>query len=156
MRVACTGHVTLRLVHHDVHLILALEPFSVETDVILDYIDFRAKFGDHDSIHGDHTGKNEVVGLPPGADSGIRDEFVETYLLLDRSRYGVVVRICCVVNLRLLREHQIDSFLVCLGEMEIVALSRFAVGRTVLLSEAAPVSRFSCEIPAVAAVRTVL
>ena len=63
MRVACSSDISLRLVHYDVNLVLALESFSVETDVVGVDIYLGSELGDYFAVNCHHSSKDEIVSL---------------------------------------------------------------------------------------------
>ena len=63
VRVAGAGDKALRLVHHDVDLLLALEPLAIEADIVVEDVDLRSKLGHNLSVDGHDTGLDEVVSL---------------------------------------------------------------------------------------------
>ena len=63
MRVACSGHIALRLVHHDIYLVLALESLTVETDVVGVDVHLCTELGHNLSVYRHYTCEDEVVSL---------------------------------------------------------------------------------------------
>jgi len=63
VRIACRSHETLRLVHDEVHLVLALESLSVEADVVLVDVYLGAKLSDNYSVDCYNSGLYEGIGL---------------------------------------------------------------------------------------------
>jgi len=79
MRIIERRHVTLRLVEHQVDLLLAAHRFVVETNLV-GGLHLRAEFGHDLAVHRHHAGQNEIVGLAPRADARLGDETVQTHL----------------------------------------------------------------------------
>ena len=63
VRVAGGGDIALRLVHHDVHLLLALEGLAVELDFVLEHVDLGSEFGHDLTVHGHHARLYHLVSL---------------------------------------------------------------------------------------------
>ena len=65
VRIGSRGHESLRLVHHDVDLLLTVKPLSVEADIVLGDVDFCSEFSDDVSVDCHTAREDEVVGLAP-------------------------------------------------------------------------------------------
>ena len=63
VRIAGSGDIALRLVHHQIHLFFSLEFLSVELNLILVDVNLGSKFGHHLSIDGNNPGLDESVSL---------------------------------------------------------------------------------------------
>ena len=142
MWVACSGNIALRLVHHDVYLVLALESFAVETDVVSVDVHLCSKLCHNLSVDCHYTCEDEVVGLSSRAYARVCDELVEANLLHDRSCHHVVVRILVSGKLRTSADHLVDATLILVAEIVEILLVEALLGseRSSLSAESFPVS----------------
>ena len=113
MRVAGRRDIALRLVHHNVHLFLALEPFAVEADVVRGGVHLASEFGDNLAVDCYDSREDVVVGFPAGAYSRVGYVFVETNFVLDGNVDEIVVRVHLVVEERTVADHPVDALLGC-------------------------------------------
>ena len=80
--IAGRGHIAARLVHHDVHLLLAFETLTVETDFVGVDVDLAAQFRHDLAVDGHYARENEAVGFAAGADARIGDVLVQAHHIL--------------------------------------------------------------------------
>ena len=90
MRVIEGCYVALRLVEHEIYVLLALQTLIVEAHLV-GRQNLGTELGYNLTIYGNHTGKDEVVSLTTRAYARLRDEAVETNLA--RLTVGVILRI---------------------------------------------------------------
>ena len=120
--IAGCSYEALRLVHYDIDLILALETLTVEADVVCVDVYLCTELSNNLAVYCNHTCEDEVVSLSSRAYARVRDELIETDLVLDWNCYCVVVRISVVVELRSSADHLVDSALILITEVAEILL----------------------------------
>jgi hypothetical protein len=76
--IADGGHISLRLVKHEVTMTLRpLQKLAIDPDVIAACVGFAAKFCDHGAVHLDTAGGDQLFSVAPARDSRFGEDLLQ-------------------------------------------------------------------------------